>query len=656
MKRFVSSVIGAGMVLALALAIAPVSAAQPAAGTLSFANPKLSWANASPMNGSAPATRRYTCQEPTACDDFALTLDRGTDTNAAMDVVMTPVAPATFELIHYPPGCATDVTSTCYVDDGQEANLLNAPNGKYVFRVTCTTCANASYSAVATLSHQASFNIPAAGDQSFKWSNKKLPPLASGTDPTYGEPGIATNARGHIIINTFGPTVWISQDNGKTFSPANSSVDPTGCPSGDADGALSFDDAYYTDNLCTGGPTNLSYTSRDGGKTWNQGTMNAPSPAGTDSDRQWYATDPKNPGVIYFSYHDLAGPNIWVLKSTDYGQTFPQQVPITVQASKSYIDTGQGNTTARPLVDPENPQNVYALYTSNTAEKSATALPTRSDFDLTQIYMAKSTDGGLTWTNTLLFDAGTSGGLDNVIAHEFPSDAIDNNGNVYVAFSERLGDKTQTHVRLGVIPRGSAKFLTDPVQVDQGLSSNVFPAVAAGDAGRVDVTWYGSPALDANDHKAQWSQMFSQTQNALNSPIFAQSRVSGDKPMHTADICLAGTLCLATGGNRDLADFQSVALDPCGMAQMVYTNDTGAGYTVFAMQGGGPSVLAHAPTGCVQAASTASPAPVGPSPSPALPNTSSPGPGAPVRMLALLLAILGGVSLKVVHRGRGLRG
>jgi hypothetical protein len=56
-------------------------------------------------------------------------------------------------------------------------------------------------------------------------------------------------------------------------------------------------------------------------------------------------------------------------------------------------------------------------------------------------------------------------------------------------------------------------------------------------------------------------------------------------------VCLAGTLCLVTGGNRNLSDFQMIATDPCGLAQMVWTNDaTGTGVTEHARQTGAASL------------------------------------------------------------------
>jgi hypothetical protein len=563
-------------------------------GTLTAPTSSVSWSQSATMTGTAPARRDAMCAAPThPCDDFNLTISRGIHT-AAVDITVTPSAGADMSIAVYPPGCSGEPTNptACYTLYGATAQLLSPANGTYLIRMACNTCLAATYNATARLGPLPRFHLPPAGNQTFQWARQRL--ISDATTPS-GEPGISINRLGHEIVNSFGPTVWISTDNGHTFGPPDLIVDPI-CASlsGDADAVVANDDTYYADNLCVAGPTNLSYSSTDGGKTWNAGQGNLPTLPGlaTDSDRQWYALDPTDPAILYFSYHDLAGPNIWVNKSVDHGKTWLQQVPITL-AAPNFVDTGAGNTSARPLVDPSDHNTVLVFYTSNHAINSALAPPTNDDFDLTQIYMAKSVDGGKTWTNQLVFDAGTTNGQDNTIAHEFSSAAIDSAGNAYVVFSERLGDKTQTHIEYIAIPKGSTANAT-PRQVDQGgLGANVFPWIAAGDPGRVDITWYGSPSQDNNDPQSHWSEMFSQTLNGLSAtPTFTQSRVSGGRPMHAADICLAGTLCLVTGGNRNLADFQMIAIDPCGLAQMVWTDDSnGTGFTMHARQTTGAGLL-----------------------------------------------------------------
>jgi hypothetical protein len=593
------------LLLAVLVAVATTSAyraATPASGTLSFATPSVTWQNSTPMNGSAPAVTRISCNAPTTCEDFALTLDRGSNTNAYVTLKLTPSSGAGMEIILYAPGCAVDPTSSCYSVVGTETHLTGPQNGQYNIRVACTSCAAASYTMLATMTAAAPApHIPGAFDQSFGWMVHAMPGVDASTPPSAsGEPGIWINQKGHVIVNTFGPTVWISKDDGKSFSNANQSID-VGCPSGDADAVVSFDDAYYADNLCLAGGTNLSYTSRDGGASWQAGGNGLPALGGLpDSDRQWYAPDPKNPGVIYFAYHDLQGPNINVWRSNDYGQTFTQYAPVTLLGS-TFVDASQGNTTSRPQVDPIDPNIVSMLYAYNDAVSSATTPPNAPEFNLREFGLARSTDGGATWTNYPVFDAGSTGGQTNTVAHEFPQATIDSAGNIFVLFSEKIGGQTNTHIELGVLPRNATKF-SKVVQVDSGgLLSNVFPWSSAGDPGMVDITWYASPAADNNDHGAQWSEMFAQTTNALSAnPTFVQSRISGPQPIHSADVCLAGTLCLATGGNRNLSDFQGVAVDPCGFAQAVWDDDnSGAGQTVFGKQTGGASIR---PSACSVAA------------------------------------------------------
>lgn len=658
MRRLLA-VVPAAVLPAAALAVVgagplAVAGSTPASGAISYASPTATWTG-SGMTGSAPDERRKTCNEPTACDYHGLHIDTklaGTeDRFANLHLVLTPSdTTQMMDLVLYPPGCsATDPTApTCYSIPGNDIVLSGPQNGDWTIGVSCTLCVNGGYTITATLAHVLP-HIPALGDQSFGWAVSALPrDPQNPANTSFGEPGISINQHGKVVVNTFGPTVWISKDDGKSFAGPQI-VDPTPCNglSGDADAQVAFDDTYYVDNLCLAGGTNLMFASNDDGATWNPAAQGLPSFAGTDVDRQWIAVDPKNAGTVYMEYHDLEGPNIWVLKSTDHAQTFTQLTPITLEASKDYVDTSQGNTTSRLLVDPTDPNTLSVLYANNTAEKSATAPPTNQDFDLNRFFMAQSHDGGMTWTNTDVFDAGQTNGQDNTVAHEFPQSTVDSAGNIYVIFSERRGGETESHIMMGVIPHGATAMRT-PVQVDQGgLGANVFAWAAAGDPGMIDITWYGTLARDNNDHTAQWSEMFAQSVDALSaSPHFIQSRMGGDEPMHDADICLAGTLCAVTMGNRNLADFQGVALDPCGNAEAVWTDDhTGDNFTLFARQTAGRSIR---PSACAPNAASTSGAVQGATTTPsggvqgahALPNTAGAAgsPAAPALAVAGLAA------------------
>jgi hypothetical protein len=590
----------AGAALAVAfvsacLVAAPRSGAAPGA-SISYAAPTASWSSSAPMTGSATTQRNDTCAVPThPCDDVTLTVDRGGDTQAKLLFELAPSAGAEMEITVYPPGCPSDVEAphlqfpacaSYYA--GTHGAFVGPVNGAYLIRMACASCAASTYEAKATLLHFTA-DVPPPGDQSFRWAVQQLPKKPSGLTQ-YGEPNIAINRLGHAIASTFGPTAWISTDDGHTWGPPIDTIDKV-CASApaDADTAVSDDDTYYAVNLCLAGLTNLSYASHDGGKTWNSGKGGLPTPPGeeADADRQWYAVDPSDPAVLYLSYHDLEGPNIWVVKSTDHGETWPQQVPVTLTSSNA-VEVATGALAARPVVDPTDPRTVLVFYSSGPA----TDMPEEEGFPYPYLSFARSTDGGLTWgENVLVHDAGSTGGLVNTVAYIFPVAAMDSAGNAYTVLSQRNGGEKETHLYLLVVPKGSTGRAR-AVRIDQGgLRSNVLPWIVAGDPGRVAVSWYGSKAADVRDTSAQWSEMVAVSTDALSgTPHFAQSRVSGESPMHVADICTFGSGC---GGDRNLYDFQTIAVDPCGYVQMVWTDDAhDYGVTMHARQTAGPSLRA----------------------------------------------------------------
>jgi len=632
---------------AAATAVVPAAAASPDHGTLSYAQPSVSWTG-SGMTGSAAEERKITCaDEATACDFFTLHIDTTLgglrDPYATIDIVLTPDATAMQDLVLYPPGCDHPApATTCYSVPGGEAIIGDPQNGDWTIGVSCTACASAGYSATATLQHIVP-DLPAMGDTSARFDVQHLPdptPDSNQLTTQYGEPAIWMNKHGYGIVNTFGPTVWITKDGGKTWSPAYDILDNDNvCPSGyagDADAVVGIDDTFYADNLClgtVGGVNNEVFVNSAHGDPGDKGAnWQGPFLAGGDSDRQWLAPDPVDPNIIYFSFHDLsATQNVEMYKSTDKGQTWvcPQTgapaeaapCPITATAgggpAQSYPDSLSGNVTTRGMVDPTDHNSIYVPYANSAAANGYSAPPNRGDTELGRFRMAVSHDGGKTWSaNTdstgdgsvidvndgSYFPQSTASGDDNVLAHIFIAAAMDTKGGLYALFSLRLGGHTETHLYLMTSTDHGLTWST-PHQVDSGdLNSNVFPAIAVGDPGRVAMAWYGSKSHDFNDTKAMWSMMYSVTTDALDAhPTFDQTRMSGDFPVHGADVCQAGTFCAVTNGNRDLADYQTGAVDQCGFAQFVYTDDySGAGSTHVARQVAGTNLYATPP--CPQTA------------------------------------------------------
>src|SRR5205807_7713171 len=171
-----------------------------------------------------------------------------------------------------------------------------------------------------------------------------------------------------------------------------------------------------------------------------------------------------------------------------------------------------------------------------------------------------------------------------------------------------------TTIYLATSTDGGASW-SAPINVSShvsGLATNVFPWVAAGSAGRVDIVWYGTPTLGSCPNEpcgagfinGSWNVYMAQTLNAVTSsgaananPSFTTARVS-EYPVHTGTICEFGIAC-TTGGDRGLLDFIQVQADPSGAADIVYAdgaNDDFNGGTTsavvdFVQQTGGPGLF-----------------------------------------------------------------
>ncbi|MFL6239750.1 MAG: hypothetical protein ACJ735_09725 [Actinomycetes bacterium] len=712
MRRSLALMLAAALaaVVSITLLSTPSNASNPSSATISYSHPTQVFVNSHPMNGGAPAgfVQTICTTQPNACDPVTFTVDPTRDGKidhaALLTVIFEPAAPSQMGLAQYPPGCPEDnnPTGACATYFQTSSPYTFPDPGKTTLRlkVVCQSCTNGSYKLTAKLTRDPiAAKLPPAGDTSGAFKTVQLadpaPPTNVGGLPgqltsQFGEPGIFINKHGYGIVNTFGPTVWITKDSGKTWGKAFDIIgNDTYCQTkyaGDADAVVGSDNTFYADNLCLGtfgGVDNESFTNPTG----NPGDWGAPHPAGGVSDRQWYVLDPKNPKTLYLSFHGFFAPDINIFKSTDGGKHFfcPEDgLPVnpatstggdcpvtatsngTIPVNTQYLDTGLGNVTTRPLIDPANPDLIYVPYADTTAEHAASAAPTRLDSDLTRFKMAVSHDGGKHWAantdatgqgsiidteNSKYFPVTNTNALkgddDSTLAHIFIGAAIDTKGGLYILFSLRLGKTTPTHLYMMSSTNHGATW-SAPHQVDSnGLNSNVFPAITAGDPGHIAMTWYGTKSDDFNDTKALWSEMYADSVNALSpKPTFSQSRVSsGDSAVHAADICQAGTLCAVTNGNRNLADYQSVTTDPCGFAVMTYTDDHApAAHTMIARQTAGISLYKSPPTGCFGAASThpvVTPPVVHPSSTP-LATTGTDSREAWLGALAIALAIAAG--------------
>ncbi len=270
------------------------------------------------------------------------------------------------------------------------------------------------------------------------------------------------------------------------------------------------------------------------------------NPLSTDAplvDRQWIAS--QGDRVLYLTYKQLGvllvgTESVFVVKSFDGGITWPQITEVTTP--QFGVQPGdQGNIE----VDPNNGY-VYTVFFGAGGNN---------------LYLARSTDGGLTFTLKLVYQAARGTSLVNV----FPSLAIDQGGNLYIAFSD-------SHSAFLTSSTDHGATWTVPVRVSNGsgTKSTIGPWLTAGAPGKVNVTWWGTSAASNNDGNAQWKVFFAQSQNALaRIPTFAQTAVTG--VMHQGAICTNGTGCAS--GTRNLAEYFAPGLYLDGSELIVFSDD-----------------------------------------------------------------------------------
>ncbi len=107
------------------------------------------------------------------------------------------------------------------------------------------------------------------------------------------------------------------------------------------------------------------------------------------------------------------------------------------------------------------------------------------------------------------------------------------------------------------------------------------PWSATGDAGHVDVVWYGTSYYNAHQTPdtypyptAQWYVYFAQNLQAL-SPTSTWTQVKASPVVHLGGVCEGGVSCTGNQmANRDLFDDFGIAVRPTtGLATIVYSDD-----------------------------------------------------------------------------------
>jgi hypothetical protein len=274
------------------------------------------------------------------------------------------------------------------------------------------------------------------------------------------------------------------------------------------------------------------------------------------ADRPWLTTSGT---TAYISWHDKGSSSqITVYRSTNDGRSWTRVASPIVGQGRATGNATFNNSIGPIVADPNDASVVYQPYASGEASVQK---GTSGAFN--NIYVARSTNGGSTWTTTLVFHKP----LFTDLANFWPAAAVDAaNGDVYVAFTDRSTVWLSSSSNLGQDWNTTALPGTP--------ATTVMPWVAALD-GKVDVVYYGTSPTAANvggvlgNESTVWN-----TYDTQRSGGTWNTALVSNTPNRVGPICLNGSAC-AGNTNRELLDLFEVAEDPAtGKAAVIYTETT----------------------------------------------------------------------------------
>src|SRR2546426_1706003 len=318
------------------------------------------------------------------------------------------------------------------------------------------------------------------------------------------------------------------------------------------------------------------------GDTWTINDIAAVNPSFVD--RPWIAVFPSKSSAdhdhVYISYHDFSASQINVAASNDGGMTFGPSVDVLGTNGIAFANSFCNTVPSDIEVDPETGEVYVQAITADPVMNVGQGCNISQIQNFHQVWVAHSppaATGGLpvtVWDAHRVFDGGRSTNTDEI----FATLAVDDSGtpgvggNIYSVFPDNIVaadhfDIWFTH------SSDKARTWSPPVQVNNDKGTHYFPWIAAGSTGRVDFIWLNSPDLTPSDAAlSPWFVTFAQTINGNTAtPKFAQTSASSGV-MHVGGICTNGIFCSVSGGNRDLADSISIAIDRGGSAALAWTD------------------------------------------------------------------------------------
>ena len=447
-----------------------------------------------------------------------------------------------------------------------------------------------------------------------------------------------TSAPGSLSSDT--SWIWHSLDGGKTFKWVVGATALEGkvttCHGG-GDSETGVDSAghlYFADLTLANFSTSRS---DDQGATFTCSNTGVPDAV---VDRQWYTFDgdPTNGGSIYLSNDEFAQAPASCGSATNFGQNIlvMYRSPVTgAAATTAGIEFGPANRVSNPLGCDEGimGNNEVSPVATTLGQPNGSGgfatLPTpvkhifvvHDDALLHRILVGRcfpvafgppvanvSDLSGLNCVDLPVADLGSN----NKTGANFPTTAIDKAGNVYAVWEQApingSGQVIGDTVLMYSFSTDQGNTWAAPIQINTSgspvgtLHNNVFAWPVAGDDGRVDIAWYGTPGVAPNPSNGpdsctncDWSLWMVQTLNGhAATPTFTAPILASEHFIHRGTM---NTLIGGQNGDRTLGDFLQLRMGANGEAEVGYADSNNidevfAPHGMFVRQNGGTGLLA----------------------------------------------------------------
>src|SRR3954454_1369077 len=365
------------------------------------------------------------------------------------------------------------------------------------------------------------------------------PVVVSGDDVS--EPGIDVAPDGTLYVNApvgvlsnipGSPSmVYRSTNGGASWTALPQSLKANLPGGGDSDITIAPDGTLSETDLWLGNSTVA--TSSDKGQTWTANPVQGP----LVQDRQWVAAT--SGGRVYHVVHQIPT-GLWVARSVDSGLTSPQQVVAATALDQTGCICPPGNIVSEDgglLADKVG--GVYATSVGGVG-------------------FYRSTNGGLTFTNTT---PGLASSATTNVA--FPVVADGGNGTLAVVW-QGVDGNTST-VWFTTSNDFGATWAAPRQIVTSGTS--LYPWIAY-HGSKIAISLYHSDSAGTPDTvpaSAQWFESY--LESADGGATFSALQSADPTPVKTGPVCTGGINCAS---NRELGDFQQVALDGSDRAVLSY--------------------------------------------------------------------------------------